>query len=82
MLGLFPRLFHLVTVQLQQSHGVIAVPLSQLCLSPLLGKNEGSCLPRLLTRSCDAQAGFQQVPDPKPPALPSPCHQTSANLAK
>lgn len=26
-LGLFLRLFYLVTVQLQQSHGVIAVPL-------------------------------------------------------
>lgn len=37
LLSLFLRLF-LVTVRLQQSHGVIAVPLSQLCLSPLLGK--------------------------------------------
>jgi len=49
--GLFLRLFSLVTVQLQQSHGVIAVPLSQLCLSPLLVKDEGSCFPGLLAGS-------------------------------
>lgn len=76
-LGLFLRLFYLVTVQLQQSHGVIAVPLSQLCSSPLLGKDDGSCFPRLLTGSCGAQAGFQQVTDPESPALPSPCQKTS-----
>lgn len=62
LLGLILRLFYLVTVRLQQSHGVTAVPLSQLCLSPLLGKDDGSCFPHLLTGSCDAQAGFQQVP--------------------
>lgn len=71
-LGLFLRLFYLVTVQLQQSHGVIAVPLSQLCSSPLLGKDDGSCFPCLLTGPCDAQAGFQQVTDPESTALPSP----------
>lgn len=54
LLGLFPRLFYLVTVQLQQSHGVIAAPLLQLCLSPSLGKDDGSRFPRSLTGSCDA----------------------------
>lgn len=80
-LGLLLRLFYLVTVQLQQSHGVIAVPLSQLCSSPLLGKDDGSCFPHLLTGSCDAQAGFQQVTDPESPTLPSPCQQTSVKAA-
>lgn len=82
-LGLFLRLFYLVTVQLQQSHGVIAVPLSQLCSSPLLGKDDGSCFPCLLTGPCDAQAGFQQVTDPESTALPSPfpenLHKNSRN---
>lgn len=46
--GLFLKLFYLVTVQLQHSHGIIAVPLSQLCLSPLLGKDDGSRFPACL----------------------------------
>lgn len=62
MPGLFLRLFYLVTVQLQQSHGVIAVPVSQLCSSPLLGNDDRSCFPCLLTGSHHAQAGFQQLP--------------------
>lgn len=56
---------------------------SQLCSSPLLGKDDGSCFPCLLTGPCDAQAGFQQVTDPESTALPSPfpanLHKNSRN---